>query len=340
MSIFKKTCLLTVLFAICVYSEGYSKQSEQPIRKLQFEISQSTKWHYKNPELYDPKPQYVAIASIKYATTEIGSRSNALAAMFNGFISKEQQQFNDKYYYITGILPPDIKYPKDGMPICVHGVTEKDTKTMVELLINWEDEKSHMKLENAKNALEELRKNKSELEQKIPELAKESNDLAIELQGLKQITQYQKLEDAQESIREFNKILQLVNIEIVGVKAKLDMIKQQSEKIQKEENKYSEDSANHLFQMRLTQEIELAGALSRKKAAQSALSTASKFVTITEKSEKTTKTLKEKQNMLSCIPDSIAMRERQLTDMKSTEFQLMDNTIMIYPVVFDYSDSH
>ena len=145
---------------------------------------------------------------------------------------------------------------------------------------------------------------------------------------------YQSIEDAHESIQEFNKVLQLIEVEIVGIEAKLSMIKQQYEKLENQSGNYPQSTSDLLFQMRLTQEIELAGALARKSAAQSAHKNGLDFSNLAEQAEALPQKLEFNQKQLIKTKDRITSFENKLDKPPSrmTPIELADSKVVIYPI--------
>jgi nitrogenase subunit NifH len=165
-------------------------------------------------------------------------------------------------------------------------------------------------------------------------MTKKNETAARDLGILKETIQYKRVEDANDIIRELNKTLQLVNIDIAGIKAKLEKIKNQETSIPA--NDKNKELLNILYQMRLTQEIELAGASAREKATQSALETASRFITLSKTTTETAESLKTKQKKLNKVQFAINNYEKMLSDlpwdMKPAE--LIDNKITIYQLSY------
>jgi chromosome segregation ATPase len=221
-----------------------------------------------------------------------------------------------------------------GYYIGLYGVSEKDVRIMVKSFIKWVNEKVEAELEKTKRSSERNRKRKSELENLIDKQRKEMKEIEAKLSELKKNVPYQSIEDAHKSLQEFNKVLQLIEVEIVGVEAKLSMIKQQYEKLENQSGNYPKSTSDLLFQMRLTQEIELAGALARKNAAQSIHKKALDFSNLTEQTETLSGKLLLNQEQLKKTQSIISRYENDLVNPpgRMIPIEPADSKVVIYPI--------
>ena len=112
------------------------------------------------------------------------------------------------------------------------------------------------------------------------------------------------------------------------------MIKQQYEKIENQSGNYPKNTSELLFQMRLTQEIELAGALARKNAAQSAHRKALDFSNLVEQAEALPQKLESNQKQLIKIQRQISRFENKLDNPsdRMRPIELADSKVAIYPI--------
>jgi len=321
----KKTLLIIMVFTIWFSSVAFCDQTVQQECGLQFEVSQqNVRWRQGMP-----RPTYMAVLYLKNYSPHIRDFGGFRRSL-EGIVSPEQSRF-------MRMRPPSgppgrfIKYGSlsdKGHSIVLYGVSEKDVRIMVKSLIKWANEQAEAELEKTKSDLENRRKQKTRIENLINRERKEKKEIEAKLPELKKSVPYQSIEDAHEIIQELNKVLQLGEVEIVGIEAKLSMIKQQYEKIE------NQSISDFLFQIRLTQEIELAGALARKNAAQSAHKKALDFSNLVEQAEALPQRLEFNQKRLIETQSKISRFENNLDNppdgMKPIE--LADSKVTIYPI--------
>ena len=235
----------------------------------------------------------------------------------------------------SGSIGSFSKEPNGVTLFSLYGRNKEDMKVTAQVLIDCLNDMAYESSGKIRKPLEKYRKEEPELEKAISQLMNEKENVTVRLEEIKKIVRYRNTKDAQESIQEFDKVLQLIEIEIIGIQAKLDMIKQQKDKLQKTNGDYPKSTADLLFQMRLTQEIELTGAFARKNAGESALKKATDFLSLVEKIKGIKETLGEKRKQLASLQLKIPRLEKILAesfrDMRPVE--LVDDTIFIYPTL-------
>lgn len=277
------------------------------------------------------RPKYGTVLYFKHPTYFDLRRGTGLYDALQNSVSQAQQVFIKQ----TG--GTFAKYTKDSNDIykfTLYGVSEEDIKVMVESMITWLDDNAFEKLKETKNKLDINYSERSNLEKSISRLNKKMEETKEVLARMKKVVRYQGCEDVRENIQEFDKLLQMITIELTGIHAKLDMIKQQKENLGKASNNYPKGTSELLLQMRLTQEIELAGALARKDAAESALKKATNFLSLVEKKKEVQRMLETKQDEFKRVERSVAYLEKELAqpsaDMQPVE--LANTKIVIHPV--------
>lgn len=335
----KKNLLLIMVFAGCFSSINLCGQSAQPEYDLQFEVSeQSVRWATGPtipPRQRLIRPKYMVVLHLKRSSIHLRD-DYGFRKSLEGIVSPEQSRF-------MSIQPPGkrsghfISYgglSDKGYEIGLYGVSEKDVRIMAKSLIKWVNEKVEAELESTKSSLEKNRKQKSEIEKLIDKQRKEIKEIEEKLSELKKSVPYQSIEDAHKSLVEFNKVLQLIEVEIVGIEAKLRMIKKQYEILENQSSNYPKSTSDLLFQMRLTQEIELAGALARKNAAQLVHKKALDFCNLTEQAEILPQKLGLNQEQLKKNQSIISRWEKDLANPpdRMMPIELADSKVVIYPI--------
>lgn len=330
----KKYLLLIMVFAGCFTSVVFCDQTVQQEWDLQFEVSeQNVRWGHTSQGM--SRPTHVAVLYLKRGSYYIRdyrdfkrSLEGTVSPEQSGFMSMKPPNKGPGHFIFYGSLSDK------GFNIGLYGVSEKDVRIMVKSFIKWANEKVEAELEKTKRSLERDRRKKSELENLIDKQRKEIKEIRAKLSELKKSVPYQSIEDAHKSLQEFNTVLQLIEVEIVGVEAKLSMIKQQNEKLENQSGTYPKGTSDLLFQMRLTQEIELAGALARKNAAQSIHKKALDFSNLTEQAETLSGKLTINPEQLKEIQSRISNYENNLANPpdRMIPIEPADSNVVIYPI--------
>jgi len=330
MNTLEKTCLLVMLLVMSVPFTVYSEQEGQSRHNLQF--VESEKVLHKNNYYHFDKPGFVAEIYFKHPRSfNLGPASGIYRAISTKSSLPMEKRDDIARRIYSGDIGSFRNEPNGVTVFTLYGYKE-DLKETAEALIKCLDDMAYAELEKWKKKLDDGRVEKAELQEKISNADKEKEDLAGKIDELKKTVRYHSIEDAQKSIQEFNRVLQLVEIEIVGIGAKLDMIKQEQEKVKTRETEAAKEASNLLFQMRMSQEIELAGALARKGAAESALKKASNFADFSERTQKLTELLKELHEKLPFVERSIANHEEILRNPQEDirPVELADNKVIIH----------
>jgi hypothetical protein len=329
----KKNLLLIMFFAGCFSSVNLCGQTARPKYDLQFEVSeQNVKWRGRPFAKGTPQPTHLAVLCLK-AYPQYLSNGQDFKRSLEGNVSSEQSRFL-KAENRSNFLMQWGGSSYKGYDVGLYGVSEKDVRIMVKSFIKWINGQAEAELEKAKSSYERNRKQKSELENLIDKQRKERKEIEAKFSELKKSVPYKSIEDAHKSLQEFNKLLQLIEVEIVGVEAKLSMIKQQYERLENQSGNYPKSTSDLLFQMRLTQEIELAGALARKNAAQSIHKKASDFSNLTEQAETLSKKLLLNPEQLKKIQSRISNYENNIANLpgRLMPIELADSKVVIYPI--------
>ena len=131
------------------------------------------------------------------------------------------------------------------------------------------------------------------------------------------------------SIAVFKNILRTIDIDIIGTEAKIDAI----EKAKGAKN-HTPEFQEALEQMQVMQDIEVAGARARKRAAEAGLEKAQKFCELMARRDKIPAELKKLKRRLENNPRAIAELEVRLTRPQPFGDPVVsrDNKALIRPV--------
>lgn len=326
MTITKTHLLLTALILTAITSPAYPEPNQAPTPRIEFEMSEHIA---RRPGKGGGLPsQYLAHVFLRkpnslVSEVMVGSKlarvfRRSLSLAFEGSISQEQQHFNNLHRFVTVQSGHIANQPRDTYWLKVHGVTLEDTKAMVKAMIKLGDDKACADLESTKNVLKELRKKKPLLDAEVAKLQQARQDAEKQFEQLKQSSFYKTEDQAQAALQEFNKTCQLLEIEITGIKAKLKVLK--------------EHDGRFVDDMRLTEEVALAGALARLQATNRFRNAASAYVVTVEEQGRTTEAWEQKLRVQYNIEKRIEIEESTLVnppaDMKPVEIV---GKVVIYP---------
>ncbi|HPS53970.1 MAG TPA: hypothetical protein PLP05_00085 [Sedimentisphaerales bacterium] len=332
MNTIKKVFLLIVLLVTYISSTAYSEQNDKWKLNLEFQKSEMEQDISEREYNSNGHPTFLAKLYFNYPKGgfSLGNSSELFSVIGCSYslVPKEYRQTVASKIR-SGTIGSFVRDTNEISCFHVYGYDEEEVRRNAQAIIDGLNYITYKKFKEAQNQLDEYSNEKTELEKMISQLEIEEKNTAPEFEKIKKVVKYQTVREAQESICEFNKTTQSVDIEIVGIQAKLDMIKQQEDKLQTS-GACPEGTSDFLFQMRLTQEINLAGALAQKNASESGLKNATTFLTLIEKTTNIPQTLQQKQNRLSNVKSQISNLEQLLAEMRPVE--LVDNKITIYPL--------
>lgn len=327
MNTMTKKCLL----AICImyaFSVAYSEENDKWKLNLQFEDSQFTKELSKSELRSLGGPSYKAEIYFKTPSHfDMGKGSPLYVATVTSPLSERK---NIAGRVRSGNLGSFRRDPNGFTVFSLYGNNKEEIKSTAQILINVLNDIAYENIKKVRSELEDYQNKEAELEKEISRLTNDKDRIISEIESVRNDTPYR----SEEIIREIEKILQLTDIEIIGIQAKLDMIKQQNEKLHKLDNNSSRGASERIFQMRLEQEVELAGAMARKNAAQLALKKASDYRSLVTKKNQIENALNIKQGQRPGIQHQISRLEKIIEnpgiEMKPVE--LVDNKIIIYAI--------
>lgn len=211
--------------------------------------------------------------------------------------------------------------------IWVCAKSEEEARDNAKTVINLIRQLAYAPLEKSERELILLRERIEKLETEIPELERKKKELKREIEEHKKTVHYRRETDARRSILEWMDMLSAIEVDLVGIKARLAKIKEIMDR-----GKYLPS----VLEMQIATEVDLAGALARKDAAQSFRQKAIDFVTLVHVTyRKVSRSLKSKQDELVHSRYLVAGYEKVLANLRAANIQpveVVDNVVTIYPV--------
>ena len=206
MDTLRKTCLLVALNVICISSITYSQQDEKWKLNLRFEKSETVRrMTARALKSYD-RPSYVAEIFFKSPEHfDLGKGSSVGRALSR----KGYQSIASKV--ASGTIGSFRREPNGVTVFSLYDTDEDNIKLTAQVLVNCLNEMAYEEFEKIEKELDGYQKEKVELEKEISRLTDEKDKSTAQFEELKKIVPYRSADDAQESMREFNKICQFLS---------------------------------------------------------------------------------------------------------------------------------
>lgn len=277
----RKSQLLMVLAAACVFSTAYGQQSEKTKRQLWFEVASG------RIDIAEEFPEITYVANFHVINDrDLGTWGGSAIQTTSKWnqMSQEQQQFiskleNDyKYKSIRSKRRTGYPFSKGNTPegtktYSVYAVTKEDVRKMAEAVIEWHDNNARLSLEYKKKSLKKNQEIVTEAQKMVSKLVTEYKQLEAKAQEKTKEyirTNYELnrartsviLEHARKNIEDLARYMKLANFELIGLKARMDSI----DKFKTSGNISDPGTIIKLDQMLIADEIERAGVLARRKA--------------------------------------------------------------------------
>lgn len=289
-----KRQLLSALFLACICASVLGAEPNEAKTKLKFEIkNEKTGWKVKvgktaegRPIYYDNpgfiRPTYVAELQINREgpgyQVESELTKEILKSCTAQYMSQKQKDFLATEFAVR--LDIDYVVVPNYYSCSLYAVTENDVKKMVEAFIEVLTNKANGKLQKLQARKEELQGTIVEIKKQIAEMESEIKNAEPDLDMIKNQIKYLNYVEAKEAIPEFTKMLNTLDIELSGIKSRLQTIEIYKAKLGKE---ISLEHRFKLEQMFIEQTIELKAAEARKKTVVDLQNKAQSFYKLAQK---------------------------------------------------------
>ncbi|MHC4478072.1 MAG: hypothetical protein ACYTEL_20735 [Planctomycetota bacterium] len=224
--------------------------------------------------------------------------------------------------------------PEDGTTEWgVYANSEEEARVQAETVIALISKLAYAPIEEAKLRLQQERDIIAEVESKIPQIEKEKKDTEAKLAEYKRTVHYRNKDEAQRSILEWIDLLNVIEVDLVGIKARLATIKKLKQDIRG--TGQTDTVRDSLTTMRFGAEVELASALARKDAAQSFGKKAADFVALSESVEDLAWKLSVSRDQMEHSRKKEPVIQKRLARLLSADMppvEVFDNEVKIHPV--------
>lgn len=223
------------------------------------------------------------------------------------------------------------------------GVSEIDTQKMVEAFLEALEKESNARKQSLLSDQQKFQEKITQLEKQIQQREKEVEDAENKLEQIKKKVHYLSAEEAKGAVETLNKTLDELNIEIVGIRVRLEAITEEHERTRADAVKLKGERQKsyetmiwpRLEQMRIDELIELKVAEAKKSTATAIRNEAEEFYNLSKQPVEMEKDLSLLRTTLSSSQASLKSIEWELE--KSGKFnmppKLFQDKVTIYPVL-------
>ncbi len=202
-------------------------------------------------------------------------------------------------------------------------VSEDDARKMAEAFLERWDTSARRELEAMKKQVEKIRAFIPDAERKIADLQVAVDAAKKEIGDIEKLVVYRGPDEARHELLDIDRALRSVQVEMVGIKAKAEAIK----------NWRNRGYSDWAGKMLAAEDVELAGVLARKAALEGYRKTAEQYGTRYSRMRADQATLDSLKDELSKSRSSLPMWEHSLADppAKARRPSLRNNTVLICP---------
>lgn len=340
----KKHFVIT-LISISMLTPLLSAGSGKYEMKLQFEIdnNETQPWIDSHSKVGKGpiKPTHVAMFHIRRPHIDMPSGMSGILKMLKTTagqsLSQQQQKFMTASDAITWW---GIDAIKNHDTVFLYGVSQEDAKKMVKAYFEIHESEVKARINEYEQYLKEKQQEIIEIKKVLPGKQKQADEAGPKYMEVKKsryflLADNEAYEKAKETMLEMDKKLDILKIELAGVKEKIQSIEKFRSIKSLDGHDLSEDTLNKLEQMLVEQLIELKSAEARQQAAIKIRNRDKAFIDIfNEWSNLNSEVYKLKANLENAEKQVQELEER-LTNPEPYMLppELYQNKVTIYPVV-------
>ena len=279
----RKHQFVLALISVCIFSPVLIARPGENESKLKFEIDnkRSQLWlgRVANTTGQGPiKPTHVAVLHIRRPHEDMPSSHDGILQILKTTagksLSQQQQKFMTASNAITWL---GIKEIKNHDTVLIYAISEEDAKKTVQAYLEVPTIKANARMQEYEKYLKDRKEQIIEIKKVLPEKQKQADEMEPKFMELKK-TRYFSLSDneayetAKGTMLEMDKMLDVLAIELAGIREKISVINEYRKTPQdmqaiERRRKLPEGMLVKLEQMFVEQTIELKSAEARKQAA-------------------------------------------------------------------------
>ena len=336
---FKKAQIIIVLILVCTCSFLTAGEPNVTKTELKFEIdntkSQSWWGAHRGTSGQGPiKPTYVAIFHIRRPHVDMPSGQQGILQILKTSagqsLSDQQQKFMAASDAITWW---GIDVIKNHDTVFLYAVSEEDAKKMVQAYFEIPANNAKARRQEYEKYMEDKKQEIAEIEKTLPEKQKQADK--IEAKNL-EIWRYEK---AKNTIVEMDKKLDMLEIELAGIREKISVINEyrktpQDTQAIERRRKLPEGMLVKLEQMFVEQTIELKSAEARQQAAIKIRNREKDFADLYVESNNLIGEVRRLKTNLEDAKKAVQDMEKRLANPEPYMLppEIYQNNVTIYPV--------
>jgi hypothetical protein len=269
----------TIIVLISVCTSGLLKGAEPNEAKteLKFEIdnNKSNLWLSRRPDKQGQgpiKPTHVAILHIRRPHMNMPTGPGILEMLKTSAgqsLSQQQRKFLTASDAITWWGTEEIK---NHITVFIYAVSVEDAKKTVQAYLEVPTKKANARIQEYEKYIKDRNEEIIKIKKTLPEKQKQADEMEPKYMEIKK-TRYFSLSDdeayekGKETMLEMDKMLDILEIDLAGIKEKLRSIEQYRSTRRLPDKRLSDEVVDKLDQMLVEQMIELKSAEAREQAA-------------------------------------------------------------------------
>jgi hypothetical protein len=350
----RKHKLLAAWILVCICIPALGQEPNEAETRLKFEVSSERQsWFIKMPAGEPPttgsgpiKPTHMAeffIWNIPYQTRQhagrpathslrMDFRSDEVIRKLIGTSAGQSMSQKQRDLLRTGDAIITVGNFSDTVGnhwhFRLYAVSEGDAKKMAQALLEFPTDKANERLQWHTNRQQKFQGHVDQCRKEISEKQVKLKTAQTKLEELQKTVHYVSTIEAEGTVVELNKTLDDLNIEIAGLRAKVQAT------FEKEIPRRTSTSSEKLIEIRIEQMIELKAAEARKETATEIRNQAEAFYRLVNQLIQLPKELKPLKSSLSSNEAELRNIEHKLAnpDMDMVPPKVFQNKVTIYPV--------
>jgi hypothetical protein len=354
MSRSRKYQFMLAIVSICIFSPILIAKSSEDETKLKFEIDnkKSQQWlSDRNRSGEGPiKPTHVAIFHVRRPHVDMPSGHPGILQILKTSagqsLSQQQQKFLTASDTITWWGIEEIK---NHDTVFIYAVSEKDAKKMVQAYFEIPANEANARIQEYKQFIKDRKQEIIEIKEVLPEKQKQADQMEPKYMEIKKsryfsLSDDEAYEKAKDTMLEMDKMLDVIAIELAGIREKMSVISdyrktpQDMQAIMRRE-KLPEGMLMKLEQMFVEQTIELKSAEAREQAAIKIRDRDKAFVDLFIQWKNLSGEVHNLKANLESAENQVQELEERLTNPKPYMLppEIYENKVTIYPVLTEQS---
>jgi cell division septum initiation protein DivIVA len=274
----RKYQITLALISICIFSPILIAKSGEDKTKMKFEIDnkKSQGWISTRGSRGGQgpiRPTHVAIFHIRRPHADMPSGQTGILEILKTSAGKSLSQQQQKFLTASDAITWwGIDAIKNHDTVLIYAVSEEDAKKTVQAYLEVPENNVNERIQRYENYTKEKKQEIIEIKKDLAEKQNQADELEPKYMELKKsryflLSDNEAYETAKETMLEMDKMLDVLEIELAGIKEKLNSIEKYRMSKRLPSKRLSEEIVDKLDQMLVEQMIELKSTEARERAA-------------------------------------------------------------------------